>query len=272
MRKPFTVPPRHSDAALSGIRCLPAASGRQPGAFLYLHGFGSSQRGEKAEFFRSRALECGFAFVSVDFQGHGESGGTMHDLTVSRCLRDGKRALDELLERGEGEPVFVFGSSLGGLVGLRLASEHPEAIAGAVAIAPAFGMLEQISEHLDEIELAKWKRDGHRPFANELGTYDLGWGFVDDLRRHEDSAVAVGYRVPTLIFQGKLDDRVPWRAVERFAQATTEATRLVLLEEGDHRLLEYRQEIWRQAVAFLSPKEPTRPGARSRPPAVGPRR
>ncbi|HYE76838.1 MAG TPA: alpha/beta hydrolase, partial [bacterium] len=44
---------------------------------LYLHGFGSDQWGEKAEFFRDRALAAGFGFCSLDFQGHGRSGGTM---------------------------------------------------------------------------------------------------------------------------------------------------------------------------------------------------
>src|SRR3954447_16584404 len=39
----------------------PRGAGERP-CFLYLHGFGSEQSGEKAEFFRVRAREAGFGF------------------------------------------------------------------------------------------------------------------------------------------------------------------------------------------------------------------
>jgi len=68
--------------------------------FLYLHGFGSVQTGEKADFFRQRALESGFAFCSFDFQGHGRSGGTMGGLTLTRNLGDVGRVHDWLRQRG----------------------------------------------------------------------------------------------------------------------------------------------------------------------------
>ena len=66
----------------------PAGGRRSRFTFLYLHGFGSKQSGEKADFFRARALEGGMPFCSFDFQGHGESGGRMRDLTFSRNLDD----------------------------------------------------------------------------------------------------------------------------------------------------------------------------------------
>ncbi len=41
---------------LAGRLDLPDASRRPPFTILYFHGFGSSHAGEKAEFFRQRAL------------------------------------------------------------------------------------------------------------------------------------------------------------------------------------------------------------------------
>jgi len=81
--------------------------------FLYLHGFGSEQSGEKAEFFRARALAAGFGFCSFDFQGHGLSGGEMAGLTLTRNLEDVGRVHAFLRERGCGRLILT-GSSMGG--------------------------------------------------------------------------------------------------------------------------------------------------------------
>ena len=71
------------------VRFDPAPEGSQPPlGILYLHGFGSHQAGEKAEFFRARAREAGIPFCSFDFQGHGASGGVLAELTLTRNLAD----------------------------------------------------------------------------------------------------------------------------------------------------------------------------------------
>ena len=97
-----------------------AGGGDAPLAFLYLHGFGSSQDGDKATYFRSRAAAAGLAFCSFDFRGHGESGGALGDLTFSHALADAEAAFAWLRERWAG-PVVLFGSSMGGAVALWLA-------------------------------------------------------------------------------------------------------------------------------------------------------
>ncbi len=218
---------------------------------IYLHGFGSDQNGEKAEFFRTGSLERGFDFYSFDFRGHGRSGGAMVDLTLTRCLSDLEAVVGYLWSNGA-ERLAVVGSSMGGLVGLWYAALHADHMVGGAHIAPAIGMAESLEELLGEEAMAEWRRTGVTSVTNELGTFDLGWGLVEDLAGYPTERLIELHSRPTLAFQGKLDDRVAWREVLKFAQATAPATTLRLFEDGDHRLLEHREEVWAEMAGFLS--------------------
>jgi pimeloyl-ACP methyl ester carboxylesterase len=215
---------------------------------LYLHGFGSSQQGDKAEFFRRRFTAEGLRFVSFDFQGHGLSGGSIRDLTLSRCLRDAAR-VHRALVGDDGRATVIAGSSMGGLVGLWHATEA-DAAAGAF-IAPALGLEQSFGELIGVEGMRRWKESGVLPITNELGTFELGWEFVEDLRGRPTEDLHRRHRLPTIIFQGRLDDRVPWQTVERFAEATKQTTRLRLFAQGDHRLLAHKESVWAEIRSFL---------------------
>ena len=92
------------------VRIDPAPLGSEPGwGILYLHGFGSSHSGEKADFFRDRATASGIPICSFDFRGHGASGGRLLDLTLSRSLEDVGRVMEALEERGW-DRIVILGS------------------------------------------------------------------------------------------------------------------------------------------------------------------
>ena len=55
---------------------------------MFVHGLGSHRRGEKAVHFAERFNAQGWSFAAVDLRGHGDSDGTMHDLTMSGMLAD----------------------------------------------------------------------------------------------------------------------------------------------------------------------------------------
>ena len=218
---------------------------------LYLHGFGSSQDGDKADLFRDRCVNRGIAFASFDFQGHGSSGGSMLDLTLSRNLADLEAVHTKLEELGHSR-VVLFGSSLGGLTALWHAWRHPDRVAGALLLAPALGLERTIVDELGSETIDRWRREGKLEVTQDLGTWDLGWGFVEDLKRHDFRKLCAGYRTPTLIFQGKHDSSVPWRQVVEFTtRAAGEAIELHLFADGDHRLLDRLPRLWDLTEEFL---------------------
>ena len=246
--------PVAADSELA-VRLDGADDGGSGPVVLYLHGFGSSQEGEKADLFRARCLACGIAFCSFDFQGHGESGGSMLDLTLSRQLADTAAVHDELERRGYRQ-IVLFGSSMGGLTGLWHAAHHQDRVTAAIHLAPALGLEKTFTKELGPAAIARWRRDGKLPITHTLGSWDIGWQFVEDLRARDIETLAASYRTPTLIFQGRHDASVPWRQVIDFATSTAgEQTEVHLFADGDHRLIDRLDRLWNLTEEFLTARD-----------------
>jgi pimeloyl-ACP methyl ester carboxylesterase len=222
-----------------------------PLVVLYLHGFGSRQEGEKATFFRARALESGLAFCSFDFRGHGASQGSMRELTLTRNLADVAAVGQWLAEKGHSR-IALFGSSMGGATALWHAALRPRGVAAVALIAPAVGMAVGMERWAGPERLARWEREGSIPFSNEFVACELGWGLMEDLRRYPLDDLVARYRTPTVIFQGKLDDTVEWRDVAAFAgRVAPGIVDLRLFDDGGHRLTERMGELWEGASALF---------------------
>ncbi|HKI06261.1 MAG TPA: alpha/beta hydrolase [Thermoanaerobaculia bacterium] len=235
------------------VRFDPPPAGRGAGrpSILYLHGFGSRQSGEKADFFRGQALAEGFGFCSFDFQGHGESGGDLTGLTLTRNLEDVRRAHDFLRVRGQ-ERLILLGSSMGGGTALWYSALHPEEIIAGLHIAPALEMDRGLLTWAGPERARIWEETGTIHFQNDLVSCELGWPLIEDLRAHSIETLLAHYRTPTLFLQGKLDTSVSWRSVTDFAaRCTFQGIELHLFADGDHRLTDRKGRLWELMMEFL---------------------
>jgi pimeloyl-ACP methyl ester carboxylesterase len=234
------------------VRFDPApADSPAPLGILYLHGFGSHQEGEKAEHFRARARAAGFPFCSFDFQGHGRSGGSLTDLTLTRNLEDVARVHAWLGERGILR-LALLGSSMGAGTGLWYAARHPEGIAAGLHIAPALELDRELLAWAGPERVRAWRRTGRIAFENDLVSCELAWGLIEDLRAHSIEELARCHQTPALLLQGKRDDSVPWRNVADFtARCRYEAIELHLFADGDHRLIDRKDRLWELMLEFL---------------------
>lgn len=109
------------------------ANEKKPLGVLIVHGFTGSLDTVKAVV--PVAEKLGLPWRMPVLRGHGT---VYQDLEPVRYLdwyEDGLAALKELQQ--EVERVVIVGLSMGGLVALRLAMEHPERLAGLVLLAPA---------------------------------------------------------------------------------------------------------------------------------------
>src|SRR5438309_3761510 len=75
---------------------LSHAKVRDERAVVYVHGFASTRTSLKAEALEAACARRGWTFVSFDFRGHGESTGTLLEMTGSGLLDD-MRAVHEYL-------------------------------------------------------------------------------------------------------------------------------------------------------------------------------
>jgi len=220
-------------------------------AVLYFHGFGSDQLGEKADFFRSRALAAGLAFCSFDFRGHGRSEGDLRELTLSRNLADALAVREFLTARGYAK-VVLLGSSMGGLTALWHGARQPEGVVAGCFIAPALTFADSFLQFLSPEEARQWKRQGVFRFDDGERSCELGWELIENFRQFDRHLLARIYRIPSLILQGKLDNRVSWRMVRDFvAEAASGAFQLRLFEDGDHRLADRKELLWAEIVNHL---------------------
>ena len=259
MPAPSPEPERSALRLPSGERLAvrfvpPSAGSDSPLSILYVHGFGSHQAGEKAEFFRGRAAAAGLGFCSFDFRGHGESEGELGRLTFARALEDLVAVRAWLAAHGHGRLV-LFGSSMGAAAAIWHATEAPDGVLGAVHVAPAVAMLSGLERWAGEDGLARWERDGAVRFRNGLVDADLGWELVADLRARDFAALAGRYRTPSLFFQGRLDATVDWRDVAAFAaRVPAGVVDVRLFDDGDHRLIDRKELLWNEALAWLRSK------------------
>ncbi len=217
---------------------------------LYCHGFASSRRSHKNEVLGRHLVAAGLAFCSFDFQGHGQSGGTLTDMTVTRNLEDLGLMATHLLDLGF-ERLILFGSSMGGGVAAWYAARHPEQIAAAVYIAPGFNLEGGVRRRLGEDTFRQWPELGRVRLHHELGSFDLDWRMIEDLRTYKVDRLSSLTTTPTLIFQGKQDTDVDWRMVLDFAVGCPAGVQLHLMTDGDHRLVDRLPLMWRIIAAFL---------------------
>lgn len=208
---------------------------------VWFGGFRSDMRATKAEALDAWAAETGRRFVRFDYSGHGESGGSFADGTVSRWLEEGVAVLDAYAPE---RPVLV-GSSMGAwvatLAALRLAAECGDrAPAGLVLLAPAIDFTERLMWDAFPAEVRDTiTKEGvyYRPSAYSDEPYPITATLIEDGRRHLLLGGSITTKASVHILQGMRDPDVPWEHALSFVERLPgENVQLTLIKDGDHRL------------------------------------
>jgi pimeloyl-ACP methyl ester carboxylesterase len=212
--------------------------GNGPGVF-FLGGFMSDMAGSKAQ-----ALDHwgagGRAVTRFDYSGHGQSGGTFAEGTISRWLEDALA----VFERCTQGPQILVGSSMGGWIALLLAlaagKADPGRIAGLVLLAPAVDMTHDlILARMPEAARLEMKETGawRQPSAYSDTPYLITKALIDDGEQHRLSGRPIAIGAPVHIIQGVLDEEVPWQhAVDLVSHLAQDDVVLTLIKDAGHRL------------------------------------
>ncbi len=218
-------------------------SGPYRPVIMWLPGYQSDMRGSKAT---TLAEWCGwhdYGFLSLDYSGHGESGGRFVDGTIGDWLAQ-TRAVLEWADPGR---FILVGSSMGGWIALLLmqqlireAPEHAKRAIGMVLIAPAWNMTERIWNELPNEARAQIEREGQfiRPSAYEQAGQPITRKLLQEGQRHlTPPDVPIDAGAPVRIVQGMADADVPWRgSLELFQRLQQDDAHLHLVRDGEHRL------------------------------------
>jgi fermentation-respiration switch protein FrsA (DUF1100 family) len=178
-------------------------------ALLYLHGNAGNVSANVDQV--RRLAGTGLSIFIFDYRGYGEStGGPPRKRLISE---DAERAWTYLVRERRIQPseVVIYGHSLGGAVGIDLASRHPDA--GALITEGAFPSIIDVAD----------------------GTV-FGWlplRLIVTERFDEGSRIGT-VRVPKLILHGEADTMIPVRLARRLYDAAAEPKQLAVIAGGDH--------------------------------------
>jgi len=134
--------------------------------------------------------EAGYAVLTFDLRGHGQSGGPRgHTPSSEAFLDDIDYLLAEAEKRYPGKPHFLYGHSLGGLLALFYSLRHKPQVAGVVSTGP--GLRSPLIEQKLKVTFAKL-------MATVLPTMTVATG-LDASSLSHDPQVVQAYRNDPLV-------------------------------------------------------------------------
>jgi pimeloyl-ACP methyl ester carboxylesterase len=203
---------------------------------VILHGAGS--RKENHGDFARMCASSGWAAISYDQRGHGESADEMSPAALGDVAKMARFLGSH--DSVDSDRICVRGSSMGGFWAIHAAATS-DSIAGAIAICPAG------EEHLRRM-LGGKKLD----FRVSESSRDAlsAWLGEHDLR---EAAALMGAK-PLIILHAQGDERIPSDFSEEVAARKPEPLRLIVLPGGHHRSIQHDQEMQSVALAWLSSK------------------
>ncbi|MBI4227414.1 MAG: alpha/beta hydrolase [Candidatus Omnitrophica bacterium] len=226
---------------LAGWRLLPPSP---RGVVIVQHGYGTCRADPLA--ITAMLYRLGYAVVSVDFRGHGESGGIC---TFGRRERLDVQAMLEAIARDaslRALPIGYLGISMGAAVGLLTAADDPRirvvvSDSSYAWLGPMVARYQQMMYHLPEIPFG-WVTA--RCLAVTLRTPLARLDPVRAIRR-------IAPR-PVLIIHGEADTSIPVAHARALCAAAGEPkTCWVVPEAGHVTSVSYRESEYAQRIAAI---------------------
>ncbi len=217
-----------------------ARPGHNPG-LVWLGGYRSDMIGTKAEAIDRWAAENGHAYVRHDYSGHGDSGGSFADGTISRWLGESIAVFDQITSG----PQILIGSSMGGWIALRMIQELNRAgesnrVAGLVLLAPAPDFTVELMEpELTDTQKLSLEEKGYfeepSEYSDEPNIFTKA--LFNDGHQNRVLSGLIDTRCPVHILQGQADPDVPFTlALKLMEHLPADDATLTLVKDGDHRL------------------------------------
>ncbi len=192
---------------------------------LLFHGNGENLETMKLSGTLQQFQSLNIAFLAVDYPGYGKSDGNAseHNLILSA-----NSAFQWLRERHPENPLIICGWSLGAGVGIQVAANFRDDIAGLILLSPWSSLKDVASVHYP-----KWLV---KKFLTE---------------EYNSLRAAPHIHTPTLIFHGESDFIIPVIQGKRLAQAFPNPVNLITLPGIGHNDIFSHPVVWQEMRVFL---------------------
>ena len=211
----------------------------KPVGIVYVPGFRSTSQGNKARRLLDHCREKPYELVRYDPEGLGESPHDPQQLEFPHWVENAESAMSRI----RSDRLVLVGSSLGGLISIKLALKHPDRVSALFLFCPAVGMTSKIrqtwqetlgKESLEEVDSGEvfwFKDDGMPPLSFTKKLLDT------QAREGVELTSPLNIQCPIVVMHGMQDDVVPHEISVALAKSVrTPKVDLVLRKDGDHRL------------------------------------
>lgn len=214
---------------------LKAGNPQKP-TLVFLPGYRSDMNGSKALFLDNWAQKNNMSYLRLDYSGHGESDGLFEDGTIGIWTEDALEIIDTVTTG----PLIVVGSSMGGWIGLLVATKRPDRVKTFLGIAAAPDFTKWVWEQeLTDEQKKRCERDGklteNSPYSDEPDVMTLA--LFKDGQNHLLLDTKIPFENPVILLHGKQDKEVPWKIAEQIkSNLNTGQCKIIYIEDGEHRL------------------------------------
>lgn len=204
-------------------------------AVVLLHGFTGYKEEKHIEVLAKNLTNNGFVAIRFDASGFGESeGSTETEYRVSNYLSDIESIYRYLISLNmvNKKRIGIWGHSMGGMLSIIFASNHPELKAVCSVSVP-----NNIPSALAIINvLTEWK---HRGFLSKINSKDgqrikINYDFITDAKKYSVLKYIKKLYQPLLIIIGKKDENVDPDDTRKIYYNAGNLKKLVEFEEMDH--------------------------------------
>jgi pimeloyl-ACP methyl ester carboxylesterase len=205
---------------------------------VYTGGFNSNMNGTKANQIFKQAVAKGYSALSLDYSGHGSSGGNFAEGNISTWLEDTLHIINKVTTG----PLIICGSSMGGWIALLASLRLRERIKGIVTIAAATDMTENfIWDRCDDEHTEKLLTEGffewQSPYDDE--PYIITMQLIIDGRKHLLLNQEIDLHCPIRMLHGTADEDIDWEnSLATMNRLKSENVHLKLIKGAGHRLSE----------------------------------
>ena len=206
---------------------------------LYVPGFQGSGHGLKSQDLIKHCQAKDLRYVCYDPEATGESKiEDMSNLEFKNWFEDAKTAI----QMSKSDKIVLVGSSMGGWISLKMASEFPDLIKGLVLIAPAVNFLRPKYEawyKSSSKEIQKDQDEGKSTIMDaSFGLVPVSKSFVDKSVDMElDIEGKLNIQCPVKIIHGFQDDTVPYEdSLKVMKMISHDNVELIYQKSGDHRM------------------------------------
>jgi esterase/lipase len=199
--------------------------------------------------------ENAYAVLSFNFLGHGNSEGTLRDVSYKSVGANIASAI-EFLKAKNFSQIGIYAISIGAIASVL--SQTPTNAQVFLNPSPLYnprGLLERYSKYINDDSLNK------QGYAKVLsgsgrGSFEMGKEWIREMQKNPKN-IHHKYQsdnIPTLILQGTQDDLSPLKTTRKFIQTHSPSnTEYQEIENADHNFtnLSHRKEAIKQALDFF---------------------